>query len=318
MPITTWLPAAAAIGLLLAGCTSTVVNGRPHTVPQSRSTGSSAAPTHLVPATSSSARLDDPVAVRRIEADTRADLAATNTYSYRTLAADLSAGLAHTTGTFQAQYRRAFTSLVEPTARRVGAGQSLQVNVVGIRSRPGPTQADLLVELQTRVTRRSAAPRLNPETVAATVDEVHGRWLLSGVRTGGGGGPLGSVGTAGLSAAGRAVDTGVVAISTFRRAHFAADYAHALSLTTGNLHRDLVSARATTLATLARMHLDVSGVVTGVAAVTAQGNNASFLVTSLGYRSTSPSAPTDQDLEITAQLVGTRWLLSDVSSLGLR
>lgn len=112
---------AVAAAVLLTGCTTAVVSGHPGRAGAPFS-GTSASTSSGSSSRSDQASFADPALVEQMTADARADLAAANSYSYRTLAADLRNGLAHTTGAFRGQYRTTFTTVVEPAARKLGAG----------------------------------------------------------------------------------------------------------------------------------------------------------------------------------------------------
>lgn len=192
----------------------------------------------------------------------------------------------------------------------------MQVDTIGVGSL-SPTRATVLAAIQTRVTQRGRQPRVSPATAGATFERVGGHWLLSQVDLGGGTEVSRDLGGAGLAAASTAASSGVRDLTSYRRAHFTADYARALSHLTGALHRDVAARRAQTLAALDRGHYDLTTRIVGLAAVSADGATAVFLVTANGYRSTTPTSPVKQALRVTVRRVRDRWLLSQVTDVGV-
>ena len=104
---------------------------------------------------------------------------------------------------------------------------------------------------------------------------------------------------------------------TYRRAHFAADYARAVKGTTGQLKTDVESKKATTLSTLTKGKFDLTARVTHQALVGPSGKSRKsydVLVSINGYKSTTPDVPTQQNLQVTVTKVGGDWLASNVQS----
>lgn len=115
-----------------------------------------------------------------------------------------------------------------------------------------------------------------------------------------------------------AASTETANLLSFRRAHFDADYARALRGTTGSLHTDVAAKKSATKSTLVTGKFDLSARITHEALVGPSGKSAYVvLVTVNGYKSTTPTVPTQQNLQVTVQKVKGSWLASDVQNVGV-
>lgn len=119
-----------------------------------------------------------------------------------------------------------------------------------------------------------------------------------------------------------AAGTEMVNLVTFSRAHFDSDFQRALDGTTGPLHSDVLKQRDDTLHTMQNGKFDLYGRLTHKAlsdTVDADGKHGYVvLVTINGYRTTSPDTPIQQNLALTVINVNGKWLLSQVTNIGLQ
>lgn len=118
-----------------------------------------------------------------------------------------------------------------------------------------------------------------------------------------------------------AATTEAANLQSFRRAHFAADWARAMDGATGALKSDLSKEKAATLSTLTKGKFDLAADVTHTAYQGSVGDGKSYnvLVTMNGYQlaGTTKGLPIPQRLQVTMIQVGGKWLASDVSQRGL-
>ncbi len=116
-----------------------------------------------------------------------------------------------------------------------------------------------------------------------------------------------------------AAGTTAADLLTFRRAHFAADFARALAGTTGDLRDSLKGKKAVTLKAMTSGKFDLGADVTHKALEgTTVGKTKGYLVlvTVNGYRTSSKDEPVQQNLEITMVKVKGKWLASGVTNIG--
>jgi hypothetical protein len=119
-----------------------------------------------------------------------------------------------------------------------------------------------------------------------------------------------------------AAATEAVNVLSFSRKTFAADFARALAGTTGALKSDLEGKKATTLSTMTSGKIDLHATVAQSAY---EGTDSSthhilVLVTVNGFNTNDQgvsTAPTPQRLEMTMNKVGSKWLASDIESVGI-
>lgn len=111
-------------------------------------------------------------------------IAATNTYSYQTLTQDEAKGLACATGDWSHQYRKAITTIVRPSATKLKASQSVQINNAGIETISGNGQQWTVVVFgQTKIAQSGKKARLDPFSAEVTMRHVGGKWLISKIDT---------------------------------------------------------------------------------------------------------------------------------------
>jgi Mce-associated membrane protein len=118
-----------------------------------------------------------------------------------------------------------------------------------------------------------------------------------------------------------AASTEAANVLSYRRAHFDADFQRAVDGATGSLKSDLTAQKAATQSTITQGKFDMSATVS-LAAVegrpdTAKGDSYQVLVTLNGYRSDAKDQATPSQLELTVQKVKSKWLVSDIASIGL-
>jgi hypothetical protein len=107
-------------------------------------------------------------------------MAAANTYNYKTLAADEKRGLACTTGAWTTQYRSALEKIVKPSALKLKASQTVQINAAGVESVSGSGQQwTTIVYGQLTINQSGATPRIDPFAAIVRLDKVKSRYLVS-------------------------------------------------------------------------------------------------------------------------------------------
>lgn len=109
----------------------------------------------------------------------------------------------------------------------------------------------------------------------------------------------------------------VTNLTTLSRAHFDSDWQRALDSTTGDLHTQQQSLKASTEKQLTTAKADVKGSVSKVAVESSSGTTVQLLVLQTGYRiddKGTQTAVSSNTLTVTITKVGGRWLLSDISS----
>lgn len=104
----------------------------------------------------------------------------TNTYNYKTLAADEKRGLACTTGQWTAQYKSALEKIVKPTAAKLKATQTVQINAAGVESvSSDASQWTTIVYGQLTINQSGATPRVDPFAAVVRMDKVKSTYLVS-------------------------------------------------------------------------------------------------------------------------------------------
>lgn len=129
------------------------------------------------------------------------------------------------------------------------------------------------------------------------------------------GAPTGEESTA-MTAAG----TEAANVLSYRRAHFAADFARALSGATGNLAGDLRQQKSTTQKAINDGKFDMSATVTHTALegpISKIAHAYTVLVTLNGFQSNAPNQPRQSQLALTVKLVKGKWLVSDIENIGV-
>lgn len=127
--------------------------------------------------------------------------------------------------------------------------------------------------------------------------------------------------TAQEQAAISAAQTEVANLSSFRRAHFDADFQRALDGVTGALVTDIKAKKATTLKALTDGKFDLSAEVTHTALIGPVDDDKvtgyNVLVSFNGFRSTQRNQPTQQNLSVTVVRKNGKWLLNQVTAIGV-
>jgi hypothetical protein len=110
-------------------------------------------------------------------------LSAVTNYDYRSIPAAEKAGVACSTGAFQAAYKKAMQTTVTTYAPQTKTAQTFQANKAGIISvSPDGAQWVVLLYGQQAVTNTShaaASPELDVLSARVTLNKVGGKWLIS-------------------------------------------------------------------------------------------------------------------------------------------
>lgn len=130
-------------------------------------------------------------------------------------------------------------------------------------------------------------------------------------------GGFSSTETSAVTAAG----TEAANVLSYRRANFNADFQRALDGATGSLRSDLLNQKKRTLQSLTAGKYDLNAVVTNRALVGPAGTKGAksyiVLVTVNGFQSTQPAIPKQSTLQLTVVQSGSKWLVSDIRSIGI-
>lgn len=301
---------------LLAGCTSTVAGNGASTPSSTADASPTVSRTHSTsrsPAPNPGAALTDPSKVHALLAETGRDIVTANSYDYRRLAAFRRSALAVTTGPLTTRMGRTIDFIAE-NAPALRFTQTTRVLHLGIAAFDG-TEAKVLAFGRLAV-RNTRAPkgRSDPFAALAGVRFVHGHWLLDLLEVNGRAN-CNPPGTPDLVAACRAAAAGIAAITTFRRAHFEQDFAHALTLLAAALRADVVAKKRETRRAMIEGGFDLRGDVVASAVESVTSSQVVVLVSLNGYRS-DRSTPLRQQFVVTVNAVNGRWLLSEVANVG--
>jgi hypothetical protein len=110
-------------------------------------------------------------------------------------------------------------------------------------------------------------------------------------------------------------------VLSYTRAHFATDFQRALDGATGAMRTDLSGKKSAILDSITKGKFDLAADVTHKALEGPTGSGKSkgylVLVTLNGYRSTAKDQPTPSDLEVTVVRSGGKWLVSQITSIGV-
>ena len=73
-------------------------------------------------------------------------------------------------------------SIVKPTAPKLKASQSVQINTAGVESvSPNGSQWTVVIFGQTTIKQTGASARVDPFSSVVRMDHVHGAWLISSI-----------------------------------------------------------------------------------------------------------------------------------------
>jgi hypothetical protein len=118
-----------------------------------------------------------------------------------------------------------------------------------------------------------------------------------------------------------AASTEMANLLTFRRSAFEADFQRALAGTTGALRSDITKQKAATLKSMTEGKFDLKANVThtGLVGPVAKGGVKGYvvLVTIEGFRSSQANLPTPQNLQATVVRSKGKWLVNDVTAIGV-
>lgn len=112
-------------------------------------------------------------------------VAATNTYKYTNVDSYERAGLKCATGVYAKQYRTAMDTLIKKNAPTQKFTQIAQINSAGVESvTDDGKQWSALIYGQLNITNTATGKngRIDPFALVATMDQVKGKWLISGVK----------------------------------------------------------------------------------------------------------------------------------------
>jgi hypothetical protein len=120
---------------------------------------------------------------QQVLASAKGCMAKINTYDYRKLDASEAAGVACTTGDLTAQYKTTMEKLIKPQAPKVKFTQAATINSAGIESisKDGKQWVVLIFgQLSTTNSQDgTTTPKLSIFSAQATMERVHGTWLIS-------------------------------------------------------------------------------------------------------------------------------------------
>jgi len=214
------------------------------------------------------AAFSNPDLVATVMAAAKTGVETVDSYDYRDLNAAIAAGLAATTGQFQASYRSAMTGSVATAAPDSMTVQHCVVENVGVTSVSDDlSRASVLVfgRLQITDSTTGPTPRVTKITLGVTLDAVGGSWLISAVNdfstTTAKSQPPG---TRALFDAAVAGAQEVVNLLSFSRADYDSDFGRALSGLTGPLLTEQQGQREVIRAKLARSNVDYVGEIRGI------------------------------------------------------
>lgn len=108
----------------------------------------------------------------------------TNTYNYKSLDAYEAAGVKCATGVYTGQFTQAVEKIIKKNAPTLKAVQSTQINTAAIESVTRSGQWSVLIFGQIKVTNTNYPNgRTDPFGAVARMEKVHGKWLISGLKT---------------------------------------------------------------------------------------------------------------------------------------
>lgn len=269
------------------------------------------------------AEFSDPAVVTAVLAAAKSGVEAVDSYDYRALNQAIAAGLAATTGQFQASYRSAMTGTVASTAPTTHTVQTATVEKAGISSVSADmARASALVfgRLQTTDATTGANPRVTPITLGVTLDSVGGSWLISAVNdfstTTGESQPPGTRALYDAAVAGAGE---VVNLLTFSRADYDSDFGRALAGLTGPLLAEQQGQKSSILAQLTAAHSDYVGEIRCIGIESASGDSVIMLVAATSYAVDAAgqrSVQTLPKLEIGVTRINGVWLVNQFQAVG--
>jgi hypothetical protein len=258
------------------------------------------------------AKLADPAAVTAYLGAAAPAVATVTSYDYRHLNDALTAGLALTTGNFRTAYRAGFAAL-RATAVADHTVQSFEQIAIGVGdvSHRG-AQAHVLVFGTERRTGTSGSSAQDI-TLRATLVHRGDTYLVSDLTENENAGlPPGSEGLRAAAEAGRSE---VVAVNSYRRAHFDADLATALAGAGGTLRDQLRAGAPATKAALTKGGFDLSGAVSAVAVVTVAPNEVVLMMAATGIKIASDGTRSGLNavrFEVTVDRTQGTWLTTQL------
>jgi len=228
------------------------------------------------------AAFSNPDIVTAVMAAAKTGVETVDSYDYHDLNGAIAAGLAVTTGQFQASYRSAMTGAVATAAPTALTVQHCVVEKVGITSVSNDlSRASVLIfgRLQTTDSTTGATPRITQITLGVTLDDVGGSWLISAVNDfSTAAGPAQPPGTRALFDAAIAGAQEVVNLLTFSRANYDSDFGRALAGLTGPLLTEQQSQRDSIQSAMVAAKSDYVGEIRCIGIESASADSVIMLV----------------------------------------
>lgn len=252
----------------------------------------------------------------------RSGVVAVDSYDFRTLAADVDTGTQATTGAFRGTYRAAMLGDVTAHAKQMQTVQTATVQKVGLLSlsTDGLRAEVLVLALLSTADTTSPSPRATPVTLDVTMLDVNGNWLVAGMadvtRN-----PLpddAPAGTPDLEAAVAAGRSAIVALLSYRREEFDADFQRALDVLDDNGRKQQEPQRDPIKAQLDRDRIDLGGDIDALAVEDAGFTAVTLLAAVDHYRvdaAGNRSELGELRVEVGMLDVGGTWLVDSFVSL---
>lgn len=264
------------------------------------------------------AELTDASDVQTLLAAATSAIQTVDSYDYRHLAADRTAGDKVTSEQFRPRYDVAMQQL----ARSAAAAHTVQqavVQKIGVTALDG-NQAGVLalgrLDISTRTDPAGSSVAL---TAGVTLQRAGAGWLITGMTDLADQGEFSATppGNAALLAAVTAAGHEVVNLLSYRRAEFAADFARALAGLTGPLRAQQAQRRPALLAGMTRTGTDYAGQVRAIAVESASGSSVLVVVCATGYSTVGGARPQSgtERFEVGVQYMGGRWLVTEYLAL---
>lgn len=297
---------------LLAACSHSGSSGtQPTSLTPSTSTeaisSSSAAPT--------GAAYEDSTTVQAVLLAARNDIPLVTAFDYQHLNADLTQGLAVTTGTFRKLYETTMRQTWFPRATKQHIVQTTTISNVGLVGLSA-TQAEVLAFGDEKATDSSSTtPQTNALTVSVLLTKVGSAWLISDVHNNSAD-PIAAPGTQELKNAVAAGQSETSALLSYHRKTFDADLARAQAGASGPLLAD-VKGQATKLRTqMTSGHFDLKAVMHAAAIESVAPREVVLLVAVDTYQVPDHGKETLQlheRLEVDVVEAGSTWYVDNVS-----
>jgi hypothetical protein len=285
--------------------------------------GSSTGQDGTVDSSGQSAAFTDPSRVGSALAAARIGVMTVDSYDYRKLDQDRSAGTAVTTGTFRNAYQSSMSGAVKLHATQYKTVQLCAVQKTGLASlNADATQADVLVYGQLAITETgSSSTAPTPVSLNVTMKLVGGEWLIADMADLGqqAGSQSPPPGTGALIAAVNAGRQAVLDLISYRRSDFDSDFQRALDGLSQSAAAEQSKNKSSILAAMKGGSFDFGGTVVEVAVEDAGFDSATLLVSGHRYQQADGGkrAPlADMRAEAAMTRIDGKWLLTQFSTIG--